>query len=420
MSVTNGQVANQDTFNDAFLSRTTDSDTTAVIGLASALPASGTGITNIQREHNAIASFCGAALNGIKTLKPTWASNIVGLITDSLQARIEALVDLFDGSTGHTHTGVDGDGAVILAENISEVPLRAFYNRGINMTAVTGTSKNVSALFTVAKTATTSDTTPGVYCGPISANEVLLKTGTDTYGGNIYSTTGKRVFGRITEAAGVFTVSFFTETAGVETAYNFTASTTIAWYYPELYNPLDEPPVHDTFPFFGMDDRPASGGGGGSLAWIEDSDSPISITENHDQAYVFEDALTQQLYALVKVPSTYVAGNAIKLRTTFYSAITSGTALILAQATLIRTGTDAMTSTTNQRTTTNTAVTLSGGTASIPQSVILDISTSTGTINSVAVAAGDLIRVRLYRDTATDTAAGDVKVPVYGAEVTFQ
>jgi hypothetical protein len=161
------------------------------------------------------------------------------------------------------------------------------------------------------------------------------------------------------------------------------------------------------------------GGGGGSLAWVEDINAPMSITENADQLYVFEDAITQHLYALIRVPSSYSAGSPIKLRLTCHSAITSGTMLVKAVATLIRVGTDAITSTTNQRTTTNTAITLSGGTANVPQSVILDISSTTGQINSVAIAAGDLIRVDLYRDTATDTAAGDVKVPVYGAEVTF-
>ncbi len=165
--------------------------------------------------------------------------------------------------------------------------------------------------------------------------------------------------------------------------------------------------------------RVGGGGGGGSLAWVEDANAPLAIVENSDRVYVFEDALAQYLYALIRVPSSYVAGSPINLRVGFYSAITSGTALIEGLATLLRTGTDAMTATTNQRTTTNAAVTLSGGTASIPQAVVLDVTSSIGQINSVAVAAGDFIRVRLTRNTTTDTAAGDVKVPVYGAEVTF-
>lgn len=161
------------------------------------------------------------------------------------------------------------------------------------------------------------------------------------------------------------------------------------------------------------------GGGGGSIQWVEDADAPAASVDNHCQVYSFEDALTQNLYALIKVPSGYSAGSPIKLKVTPYCSDSSGTMLIAAQSTLIRPGTDAISSTTNRRTTTNGAITLSGGTVNVPQAVDLDITSSTGQINSVAVSAGDLILVKLYRDTATDTATGNVLVPVYGAEVTF-
>lgn len=162
----------------------------------------------------------------------------------------------------------------------------------------------------------------------------------------------------------------------------------------------------------------SGGGGGGSLQWIEDTDSPIPAVENSNRIYSFAAGITQNLYALIRVPNSYVAGSPINLRMVFYSPDTSGTVLIRAQATLIRTGTDAITSTTNQRTTTNSSVNLAtAALANKPYNVTLDISNTDGTINSVGVSAGDLIRVRLYRDT--DTAASDVKVPVYGADVTF-
>jgi hypothetical protein len=86
-------------------------------------------------------------------------------------------------------------------------------------------------------------------------------------------------------------------------------------------------------------------------------------------------------------------------------------------ATLIRVATDPVSSTTNQRTSTNAAITLSGATQDEAQLLDFDLSSATGQINSVAVSANDLILVRLFRDT--DTATGDSKMPVYGAEVTF-
>ena len=84
-------------------------------------------------------------------------------------------------------------------------------------------------------------------------------------------------------------------------------------------------------------------------------------------------------------------------------------------ATLIRKGTDAVTSTTNQRTCTNSAVTLSAGTVNVPQELALDLTSSTGQINGVAVSPGDLIIVKLTR--GTDTATSDLRAIVYGAEV---
>lgn len=162
---------------------------------------------------------------------------------------------------------------------------------------------------------------------------------------------------------------------------------------------------------------PSGGGGGGSLQWVEDANSPTPIVENAMQVYAFQSALAQALYALIRVPNGYVAGSPIKLRSVWYGPDSSGTALINAVATLIRPGTDLITSTTNQRTTTNAAVTQSAGTANKPQDLVLDISSSTGQINAVSVSAGDLIQVKLRRDT--DTGASDLKVPVYGAEVTF-
>lgn len=162
-----------------------------------------------------------------------------------------------------------------------------------------------------------------------------------------------------------------------------------------------------------------AGGGGGSLNWIEADLAPVASIVNNFQVYEFEDALTQYLYASIRVPSTYTAGDPIKLLLTFYSAGTSGTALIQTQTTLIRTGTDLISSTTNQRTSTNGAVTLSGATADIPQAVILDLSSSIGQVNAVSVSPGDILLVRLTRDTTTDTTTSSVFVPVYGAETTF-
>lgn len=160
----------------------------------------------------------------------------------------------------------------------------------------------------------------------------------------------------------------------------------------------------------------SGGGGGSSLDWVEAENAPLAVVEYGSKAYAFSDGLSQVLYAAVRVPSTYTAGLQINLRGLFYANATANTVLMQTVATLIRTGTDAISSTTNQRTSTNSAVTLAT-TANRPNSFVCDLTSATGTINSVAVSAGDLILVQLTRGTGTATV--DATVPVYASEVTF-
>lgn len=163
---------------------------------------------------------------------------------------------------------------------------------------------------------------------------------------------------------------------------------------------------------------PVSGGGGGgaSLTWVENEGAPTTTVINNILHYVFAAAEGQSLYAMAQVPTTYTAGDQITLKIKFNSADTSGNALMQSVATLIR-DSDVVTTTTNQRTSTNSAVSLSGSTQNKNQTVTLDLTSATGQINSVSVAAGDVIMVRLTR--GTDTATGVLNVPVYGAEPIF-
>lgn len=160
----------------------------------------------------------------------------------------------------------------------------------------------------------------------------------------------------------------------------------------------------------------AGGGGGGALQWVDGSPAPEALVENNIRVYSYTAGITQSLFALIKVPNTY-SGAQIKMKLDSYSADTSGTNKVVTVATLIRQGTDTMSSTTNQKTTTTT-ITLSGGTANIPQAISSDLTDTSGQINSVAVSAGDYILVELKRDSS-DTATGAMKIPVYGIEVTF-
>lgn len=158
-------------------------------------------------------------------------------------------------------------------------------------------------------------------------------------------------------------------------------------------------------------------GGGGSISWIEDANAPLTTVENKVRVYQFGAGLNQELHTIIKVPAGYTSGSPIKLRTFCYSSDATATMLIQSVATLVRAGTDTLATTTNQRTSTNAAITQGMGTVSIPQALTLDLTDTSGQINGVPVSAGDIILVKLTR--GTDTSTVDVSVPVNGAEVTF-
>jgi len=159
------------------------------------------------------------------------------------------------------------------------------------------------------------------------------------------------------------------------------------------------------------------GGGGAFVNWQERASAPGVSYLTDLMAYEFIPAGAQYLYAFIKVPSSYQAGNQIKLLGSWLSFDSSGTVLFTTQSTLIRAGTDVYTSTTNQRTSTNAAVTTSGATDEIPQTIEFDLTDASGNINSVAVSAGDLIKIRLTR--GTDTAADSAYFYNNASEVTF-
>lgn len=163
---------------------------------------------------------------------------------------------------------------------------------------------------------------------------------------------------------------------------------------------------------------PVSGGGGGaSLVWSDGAQAPVvEYLSSGLETYVFSAGDAQFRFAPFLVPSSYTAGSPIALRTTVYSPENSGNILFQTVATLIRTGTDAITSTTNQRTSTNSAISLSAGTVNEPQSVVCDLSSASGQINGVSISAGDLILIKFQR--GTDTATGGAYWVPYGAEIT--
>lgn len=243
MSVSNGQQANSSTFNNAFVSRTTDSDTTGKIDLQNADGASGGSITNVQRELNKLNSFLGSVANTAYNALPTWTNNDVGASTDDVKLRADLLTAKFNGASGHGHTGAGGDGPQISAGDLADY--NDFWSewQTTTLTGAAGLNDDVSTEF--------SGETPGGGASTVGVpttvpyNRVELRT--EPGGDQIEEPGGRKVYGRVTESSGTWTLTYYYEdSSGVETAYSLPAQD-IRIYYREVFD-------SSTRPTFGTDE----------------------------------------------------------------------------------------------------------------------------------------------------------------------
>ena len=118
--ITNGQLANQTTFNAAFVSRTQDTSTVGKLDLNNADAASGTAIANSQRELNSLGSFLGKLVNVAKDVLPGWAASEIGSAVDTLFTRVDTLSLAFQRATGHDHSGA-GSGGIIVMSSLGDL-----------------------------------------------------------------------------------------------------------------------------------------------------------------------------------------------------------------------------------------------------------------------------------------------------------
>lgn len=163
----------------------------------------------------------------------------------------------------------------------------------------------------------------------------------------------------------------------------------------------------------------AGGGGGGTaLVWNTDNGTPY-IVDNGALAFLYASLTdldgAQVNKAFFKVPESYNPGSQIKLFIHRYSTDTTATVLLAANTYLVRTGTDAMDSTTNVHASGNAATALPG-TALVPQKIEIPLTSATGTNNGVPVSAGDLLRIEFQR--GIDASTVEVRV-LTSTEVTI-
>lgn len=239
MSVSNGQSANATTFNGAFVSRTSDTSTVGVLTLNNTSnPNSGAQVTNAQRALNEI--FDAVGMTGEADAgRNTYTSSFVVSNGDSRKVAIGKLDAEFNPATGHNHDG--SNSAPISAASLTGIN---FYRADWQMVTVLGASGSAYVVTTEfsGKTPGGGTAVAGVAtAAPENRCEIRNAT-TETY---IEDGEGQRVYGRITESGGVWTLSFYTNEAGVETAHSL-SSQDILVAFKEVF-------TLDTIPTFGAD-----------------------------------------------------------------------------------------------------------------------------------------------------------------------
>jgi hypothetical protein len=169
----------------------------------------------------------------------------------------------------------------------------------------------------------------------------------------------------------------------------------------------------DTNSFFvitGGELVPAGGGGGGtSLIWEKNSSvAPIADYVEGIRVEGFDAESEQEIYALVPVPLSYRAGKQITLKEGIYAtSATSGNVFFSAASKLITSGSTVLGSLGTAHDSINTENTVPAISNELQAIGDVDLTDTSGEINGTAVAPGDKILVRLYRNNSGETSSAN-------------
>jgi len=162
-------------------------------------------------------------------------------------------------------------------------------------------------------------------------------------------------------------------------------------------------------------------GGGGAIIWLDGSISPLKGFENFSDIRLFDDSDLQTLILNILVPGSYTVGNQILLKNLMtYTDSTSGNILFRTTTYLTKVGED-ITSIANSHDSTNAEITVSAS-DTVYSVGDIDLTDSSGEINSVAVATGDLLRVVLIRESSNETTSitNEAKLLTYISSISFE
>lgn len=259
MGVQDGFPVNASYTNPRFISKNINDVMPFELGFTYA-PA-GADIASIQAAVNKLYNATGASESTTGTVYNATAGTIAN--GDDYETALTILADKFAPVTGHLHTGAAGDGPLLPASSLTDFSLLGYIEQGSNISGATGTSTNVTSLL-AGKSPSTGLTEEGV-CVNTGPNKVrILSAATATGYRDITDSSGNLVYGRLTESAGTWTLSYYSQILSVQTAYTFAAPQDLFWWYQELFAPNETTSVYDPV----IDLLTAGGGGSGGVTSV--------------------------------------------------------------------------------------------------------------------------------------------------------
>lgn len=144
----------------------------------------------------------------------------------------------------------------------------------------------------------------------------------------------------------------------------------------------------------------SGGGGGGSGAeWLPSRENGAEPDyESGLKVFKFENGADQEIEMTYRVPSGYIAGRQVNMSMLEYSLNTSGNVKFELTCTLFKKGVTAINDASNQNVSAHEIVSTD---AYKNHEFSFNITSSTGTINTVPIAAGDFIKMKLKRVAAS-------------------
>lgn len=172
--VVDGQPVNAATTNSAFIFKNADDGTAHILSLTNNASASGSSVTNVQREHNSAASFMGKSLNSSKNDLPVWINNDVGSSSDTLKTRADVLTQRFNSTIGHTHDGTSTNGPLIQQLGAQVQDLNMNSHKVVNVTNPSSAQDAATKNYVDSATGNNANKSLNNLTNPTALNQDLL------------------------------------------------------------------------------------------------------------------------------------------------------------------------------------------------------------------------------------------------------